>query len=406
VTNLAFAQDGRRLVSGGADETARVWDVPERGVTASPRAELRGHTGLVQGVAFGPRGDSVVTGSSDGELRIWATAADPVRAELVAPEEAKVNDLAFDSSGRRVVTGGEDGTARVWALQPPRLQRELVHGTAGDAVQAVAFDRSADVIASAGTDGVVRTWDAATGAPGRTFAPARRTSLTDVALSPDGRLVLAGASDSSAWLWRRRDGRQVARLRLPAGVNAVAFSEDGRHLAVAAGRAVRVWRTDRLRRPVADFRDPVALTDNQVWSVAFGPDGLLAAGDLSGWWFVWDVESGDVVARAKAARQTVADVAFSRDGAYLATADWRGGAGVWRLPGGGLVTTIRPGSPRLEAIALAGRGRLVASGGDDGTTTVFECAECRPLPALVCLAEQRVTPTVRARDRDAFAACD
>jgi hypothetical protein len=48
----------------------------------------------------------------------------------------------------------------------------------------------------------------------------------------------------------------------------------------------------------------------------------------------------------------------------------------------------------------------VAVAGAGGTATVFACAACRPLEELICLAASRVTPRVRAGERDAFARCD
>ena len=48
-------------------------------------AELRGHRGLVLGAAFAPDGRTVVTGSTDGMIRTWAVASDPVQAVLAAP---------------------------------------------------------------------------------------------------------------------------------------------------------------------------------------------------------------------------------------------------------------------------------------------------------------------------------
>jgi hypothetical protein len=61
---------------------------------------------------------------------------------------------------------------------------------------------------------------------------------------------------------------------------------------------------------------------------------------------------------------------------------------------------------RLEGVAFAPRGRHVAVAGAGGRVTVFDCAECRPLHSLVCLAASRVTPDVRAREEDAFRRCD
>jgi hypothetical protein len=78
---------------------------------------------------------------------------------------------------------------------------------------------------------------------------------------------------------------------------------------------------------------------------------------------------------------------------------------VWAVATGHLVTTLRARASSLYGAAFSQRGRLVAVAGAGGRVTVFDCAECRPLRPLVCLAASRVTPPVRARAEDAFAAC-
>jgi WD40 repeat protein len=404
VTSVAFAPDGRSLVSGGVDETARIWDVG----TADAIAELRGHSGLVQGVAFDRSGETIATGGTDRAIRLWAAAADPVRAELVSPNLLRVNDVSFDPSGARVVTAGRDRVVRVWELESATPLHELGHGTEPDDwVEAAGFDGTGRIVASAGDDGTVRIWDARTGAPHAMLGRPGGRELYDVALSPDGELVVAGGADEAARVWRWRERELVARLPTPGRrVRSVAFSRDGRHVAVAAGRAVRVWRDGAFGRPFAVFGDPGADEDNEFWSVAFAPGGRrVAAGDWSGWWTVWDVETRKLVARGKANVDIVAGIAFSGNGAYLVTADWKGAAKVWRVPGGGLVTATRTAASSLEAAAFAPHGRLIAVAGTGGRATVFECVECRPLRELVCVAARRVTVAVRARERDAFAHC-
>src|SRR5262249_26622321 len=64
--------------------------------------------------------------------------------------------------------------------------------------------------------------------------------------SPDGRLVLTGASDGTARLWDVRTGRAVgAPYRHSSRVVAAAFSHDGRHFATAATAqgGARLWGT-------------------------------------------------------------------------------------------------------------------------------------------------------------------
>jgi WD40 repeat protein len=62
VLSAAFSADGKRIVTGSADDTARLWD----GETGKPIGEPpKGHDGAVWSAAFSPDGKRIVTASSD-----------------------------------------------------------------------------------------------------------------------------------------------------------------------------------------------------------------------------------------------------------------------------------------------------------------------------------------------------
>src|SRR5262249_5498256 len=65
VRALAFAPDGKRLLSGGADGAARLWDV------AGQELRVLTHGGPVTAVAFSPAGDRAVTGGEDRSVVVW-----------------------------------------------------------------------------------------------------------------------------------------------------------------------------------------------------------------------------------------------------------------------------------------------------------------------------------------------
>ena len=62
VSSVAFSTDGRRLVTGGQDRTAKVWDA----TTGKQLITLQGHKGDVYCVAFSPDGQWIVTGAGLG----------------------------------------------------------------------------------------------------------------------------------------------------------------------------------------------------------------------------------------------------------------------------------------------------------------------------------------------------
>ena len=88
---LDFSPDDSRLVSGGADGTARVWDV----ATGERLLTLTGHTGPVEDVLYTPDGRQIVTSSSDGTVRAWS--ADTGEMQLVLSGHDSFALLSMDS---------------------------------------------------------------------------------------------------------------------------------------------------------------------------------------------------------------------------------------------------------------------------------------------------------------------
>jgi serine/threonine protein kinase len=153
------------------------------------------HAGPIVAVAFSPDGRAVLTGSQDKTARLWDAATGKARGAPLR-HEGEVWAVAFSPDGRTVLTGSRDGTARLWdaAAGAPR-GRPLRHE---GAVRAVAFNPDGHTILTA-SGSTARLWDAATGkARGE---PLRHEGpVTALAFSPDGHTILT-ASGNTARLW-------------------------------------------------------------------------------------------------------------------------------------------------------------------------------------------------------------
>jgi hypothetical protein len=79
----ALAADGKTIVVGDSDRTARLWHA----ATRTPLGPPRRHHAEVWAAAFGPDGQTVVTGSNDdftrgpGEAQLWVAPV-PLRGEV------------------------------------------------------------------------------------------------------------------------------------------------------------------------------------------------------------------------------------------------------------------------------------------------------------------------------------
>ena len=149
--------------------------------------------------------------------------------------------------------------------------------------------------------------------------------VAEIAFSPDGRL-LAVASSIGVYLYAAADLREVRFLPTDSPVPSVAFSPDGRALASASDdRTIRLWdaASGALLRTLAGHT-------SWVRSVAFSPDGrLLASGSEDNTIRLWDAASGQLLRALEGHTNTVLSVAFSPDGHLLASGSRDGTVRLW-----------------------------------------------------------------------------
>jgi WD40 repeat protein len=119
VLSVAFHPGGKLLASGAADRTVRLWDVP----TGKLRQVLNGHAGEVVKVAWRADGRVLAScGGADGTARLWEVDGDSSRSQvfgLFRPGSGWVHGVAFTPEGRHLVTANPDGTAAVLRLAKP-----------------------------------------------------------------------------------------------------------------------------------------------------------------------------------------------------------------------------------------------------------------------------------------------
>lgn len=429
--SLAFSPDGRTLAqSGTLAQAVTVWDLQTR----RPSATLPGHGFGVHAAAFSHAGRRFATVGGDGYLRVWETGG---WALMTASSGHSHQCLAFSPDDAVLATCGSDRAA-LWSVEEPDFL-SAVQQHAED-VGRLAFSPDGAYLASASQDRDVVVWNVGEGGragayqppkePGAEFEPGLRgRDLRVFAFSPDGRTLATGGRQGprvgeggrrgDLVLWRFGDGARADPLDgHTSAIAAVAFSRDGRQLASADSRTVRLWDVasragrvlhegrgalslsfdptgrwlaagaggDVLVFDVASGGNPVVLRGHErpVRQVLHAPDGrLLISGSFDGTIRFWRMngahaEAGPVLRHAPAQRANsapdIADLALSRDGRVLASASRDGTIGIWDVSTGALAHRLSPGDGEMRSVALSADASRLASATASGRVTIWDVA--------------------------------
>jgi WD40 repeat protein/tRNA A-37 threonylcarbamoyl transferase component Bud32 len=386
---VAYSPDGRRIVTGSADETARVWDAE----TGQESLRLEGHTASVRAVAFSRDGERIVTGSWDRTVRVWETATGRLLHSIVANGK-EVFSVAFSPDGQRIVSGGQEAKARVWDANSATELFPLEGHTS--LVWAVAFSTDGERIVTGSWDQTVKMWDAKTGQELRTFI-GHRGAVLSVAFSPDGQRVVTGGQDHRAKVWDAANGTVLFTLKgHTAAVLSVSFSQDGKRILTssddqtarvwdaASGEELRVFKGHGSRIGSAALSPDGQRIVTGGGAVRFAPDGIAfnpTTGDDQAA-KVWDASDAREVLTLSGHEKDVVSVDVSADGRFVASASFDGTARVWDIRTGQEVSRMTGHKAPVRGVAFFPDGKRIVTSGFDGTARIWDIASQREIHQL------------------------
>ncbi len=359
---LALSADGTMVAAAEDDKAAHLWDV----ATGNPLLEnSEVHPEGIRSVSYSPDGKLVATGSyRDQTVFLWdAATGGQVRSLSFSSSSftgSTVNALTFSRDGRFLVAGGcvrercdelkFIGGLKTWDLATGKPVREV---TLPHRVSAAAFSSDGKTLAAATWDmdrsgikvtsnSTIYIWKAATGeglfrlTPDNPF-PYR---IVAMAFSPDNINLVSVDEASDAIVWDLSTRKLDSKFTVRSGFRRAALSPNAKHVATCgfSDSTVLVWEV-ATGKEVSKLNVPGSIGN----ALAYSPDGKVLATASRGaidtpkryhsWIQLWDVSTGNRIAKYEAPYETASRLAFSPDGKALVSGMQNGSALVWDVTG-------------------------------------------------------------------------
>ncbi len=325
VRELLFHPDGERLISGGADRTIRVWRWRTGATERIIRIPGSGSDGKISALALSPDGRllaaaGTLRGSGDRSSAIAIALIDLETGETLFKlpgHLSTVLDVAFLPDGGLLAAADANGYVVVYDLDG----RATLWGQPGHdgPATSIAFAAEGRVVATAGSDGAIRLWDAFGGAFLAEGASPSGAAMTSLAASGD--LVASGDAAGGIQLWNAAERAGVGELPSIGGkIGVLRFSPDGSRLLATCGEAACGFEQRVFDVASGEVVARQANHGDSVLAAAWAADGVVATAGLEGLEILlWDGETGGAVPPGRLAGEGYAiwAVGFSSDGTRL-----------------------------------------------------------------------------------------
>ncbi|KAI1178513.1 hypothetical protein F4777DRAFT_100459 [Nemania sp. FL0916] len=326
IDGMTLSANGTRLASFGSGRV-QLWDV----ATLEIENKIE-EPGLVNSAIFSLNGQTlVISATLKGITRIsiWNITTEQLEARFDG-HHGWINVLALSPNETRLVSGSGDGNVRVWNVMTGQTEVSISYSSSAKVVE---FSQDESTIAIGLCDGTIHVETC----QDTNSIQVDGGVITQISLSQDGMKAAIMSRSENLYFWDIATG-EMNCLQHFREIGAIAISLDGRWVASTGlmNHSIRLWNTTTCEA-VVNFEGHRDI----IYSLIFSPDGRrLASASDDKIIRIWEVETGQIE-RILNCPFTSA-LLFSPDGNKLASAcDWDSEIWVWNIAIGGDKTVFK-----------------------------------------------------------------
>jgi len=233
--SLVIKPDGQIAVTGGLDETIRIWNTKQ----TVAKGVLRGHISSVSKLAIDTGGEILASGSVDGTVMLWNLNQQKLLKSSKIIRKGSVNGLIFHPQNKILAIGGEDGSIQFRGV--PDLDLILTLPSQKKSITDLEFNNKGNIFVSSYEDGKLMIWDWKIKKTQSVID--FKNKILDISVHPKRQEIAVGTEEGQFETWSLEKGKKLHDIKkFNHAVKHLEYDNNGQRILTAIGDGkVHIW---------------------------------------------------------------------------------------------------------------------------------------------------------------------
>ena len=367
--SLVLHAGGKIAVTGGEDDTVRIWNTDQ----ASVQEILRGHLSAVSALALSPGDELLASGSIDGTVILWDMKEKELLKSTKVFGKGSVNSLAFHPNGKLLAVGGGDGSLQFLSIPEMKMITTLAGHI--NAISDLEFNSRGNIFVSCSDDGKLIIWDWK--AKKQLSEVGFEDAVSAINIHPRRQEIVVGTEGGRLETWNLEKGTLLNEIvKSSNSISSVGYDRNGQRIISALDDgSVQIW----------EYRLPLYLKtlsghDRSVESLDFSQNSeylISYSSDKSV--RIWDMKNNETLRNLDLGNHRVQDLHFAPDGQSFATAGAAGSVIIWDVKDGSLLQDLRFHKGKINALSYHPEETVLLSAGSDKKWVLWDLESGKPM---------------------------